>query len=210
MVVASHDAILGEELSTSLEFRSPSVDILAQRFLEPGKCQVLDLGAPAKSNVAFFFGGPCKFYLEDLNRFFIAPRERRESKGDEDDNVASAIAEALSYEHTARFDLVLAWDLFSYLDRATIEMLMARVARSCHTGTLLFLTVSTAATIPSAPARISMTHGGRLHYRSAVDGPGIPNPRFSTTALQSMLPDFRLLHSFLLKDEMQEFLFSYA
>jgi hypothetical protein len=210
VALASRNAILAEELPTSLEFRSPSVDILAQRFLEPGKCQVLDLGAPAKSNVAFFFGGPCKFYLEDLYRFFIAPREGRESNGDEDDDVTSAIAEALSYEDTARFDLVLAWDLFSYMERATIELLMARVASSCHAGTLLFLTVSTASTIPSAPARISMTHGGRLRYRSTADGPDISNPRFSATALESMMPGFRLLHSFLLRDEMQEFLFSYA
>ncbi len=125
MALASRNKILAEELPTSLEFRSPSVGILAQRILGPGKCQVLDLGAPAKSNVTFFFGGPCKLYLEDLYRFFIAPREGRENKGDEDDDIASAIAEALIYEDTARFDLVLAWDLFSYMERGTIELLTA-------------------------------------------------------------------------------------
>ena len=105
---------------------------------------------------------------------------------------------------------MLAWDLFSYMERAAIELLMARVAGSCRTGTLLFLTVSTGAMIPSAPARISMTHGGRLRYRRAVDGPSISNPHLSPTALESMMPGFRLLHSFLLGEEMQEFLFSYA
>ncbi len=210
MALASRDEILAEELPTSLDFRSPSAGILAQRILEPGKCQVLDLGAPAKSNVAFFFGGPCKFYLEDLYRFFIAPREGRKNTGDEDDDLAAAIADALSYEDTARFDLVLAWDLFSYMERAAIESLMARVASSCRAGTLLFLAVPTSAMIAGAPARISMTRRGRLRYRSTADGPSISNPRFSPTALESMMPGFRLLHSFLLGDEMQEFLFSYA
>jgi len=210
MALASRDESLAGEFPTSLEFRSPSVAILAQHFLEPGKCQVLDLGAPAESNVAFFFGGPCKFYLEDLYRFFIAPRKGRQSIDDEDDDISAAIAAALSYEDTARFDLVLAWDLFSYMDRAAIKLLMARVASSCRAGTLLFLTVSTGAMIPSAPARISMTDGGRLRYRSTADGPGISNPRFPATALENMMPGFQLLHSFLLGENMQEFLFGYA
>ncbi len=210
MALASRNQILGEEHPTNLEFNSPSVGILCQRFLGPGRCQVLDLGAPAKSNVAFFSGSPCTFYLEDLYRFFVAPWEGRKYNGAEDDDFASAIADALSYENTARFDLVLAWDLFSYMERAAIELLMARVAGSCRPGTLLFLTASTSAMIPSAPARISMTRRGRLRYHSAVDSPSISNPRFSPTALESMMPGFRLLHSFLLGEEMQEFLFSYA
>ena len=87
---------------------------------------------------------------------------------------------------------------------------MARIARSCRSGTLLFLTVSTGARISSAPARITMTNGGRLRYRSAIDLRSIANPLLSPTALESMMPGFRLLHSFLLGDEMQEFLFSYT
>ena len=210
MALAAPSEILERQRPTNLEFNSPSVGILSQRFPGPGRCQVLDLGAAAKSNVVFFSGSPCKFYLEDLYRFFIAPRVGRKSTGGEDDDIAAAIADALSYEDTARFDLVLAWDLFSYMDRAAIESLMAHVASSCRPGTLLFLTVSTNAMIASAPARISMTRRGRLRYRSTADAPSISNPRFSPTALERMMPGFRLLHSFLLGEEMQEFLFGFA
>ncbi len=204
------DEVIEEEHPTNLEFNSPSAGILSQRFVGPGKYQILDLGAPVQSNVAFFSDSFCRFYIEDLYRFFIAPQEGRKSKDDEGDDVASAIADALDYEETARFDLVLGWDLFSYMERATIKSLMARVAGSCRTGTLLFLTVSTGAMIPSAPARITITHDGRLCYRSAIDSHSIPNPHVSPTALERMMPGFQLLHSFLLGEEMQEFLFSYA
>ncbi len=210
MALASPSAILEDQRPTELEFNSPSVGILSKRFPGPGACQVLDLGAPANANIAFFSGSPCKFYLEDLYRFFIAPREGRKSAADEDDDIAAAIAASLSYENTARFDLVLAWDLFSYMERAAIELLMARIGRSCRAGTLLFLTVPTGAMIARAPARISMTRRGRLRYCSAADGPSTLNPRFPPTVLESMMPGFRLLHSFLLREEMQEFLFSYA
>ncbi len=210
MALAASNEVLEEEHPTDLEFNSPSVGILCQRFPGPGKCQVLDLGAPACSTVAFFSDSACKFYLEDLYRFFIAPRKDGNRDGDEDDDVASAIADALSYEDRARFDLVLGWDLFSYMERGAIESLMARLARSCRAGTLLFLTIPTGTMISSMPARISMTRRGRLRYRGTIDCQNIPNPRLSPTALESMMPGFHLLHSFLLGDEMQEFLFSYA
>ncbi len=84
MTLASSNAVLEEEHPTDLAFNSPSIGILSQRFPRPGKCQVLDLGAPASSTVAFFSESACKFYLEDLYRFFIAPRKDREDDGDED------------------------------------------------------------------------------------------------------------------------------
>ena len=210
MALSAGNEVLEEQQPTDLEFNSPSVGILSQRFPGPGKCQVLDLGAPVSSTVAFFSDRGCKFYLEDLYRFFIAPRNDREDNGDEDDDIATAIAAALSYDDTARFDLILGWDLFNYMERSAITLLMARIARSCRSGTLLYLTISTGAMISSAPARITMIDGGWLHYRSTIDERSIANPRLSPTALESMMPGFRLLHSFLLGDEMQEFLFSYA
>ncbi len=210
MALSASNEVLEEQHPTGLEFNSPSVGILSQSFPGPGKCQVLDLGAPASSTVAFFSGRACKFYLEDLYRFFIAPHIDREDSDDKDDGVAAAIAAALSYDDTARFDLILGWDLFNYMERGAIELLMARIARSCRSGTLLFLTASTGAMISSTPARITMTNSGRLRYRSTVDEGSIANPRLSPTALESMMPGFRLLHSFLLGDEMQEFLFCYT
>ena len=210
MALASSNAVLEKEHPTDLAFNSPSVGILSQHFPRPGKCQVLDLGAPASSTVAFFSDSACKFYLEDLYRFFIAPRKDGNFDADGDDELASAIADALSYEDRARFDLVLGWDLFSYMERGAIESLMARVARSCRAGTLLFLTAPTGTMMSSIPARISMTRPERLRYRSAIDSRNIPNPRLSPTAMESMMPGFRLLHSFLLGDEIQEFLFSYS
>jgi hypothetical protein len=201
-------SIRAEEHATNLDFNSPSVSILSERFLGPGKTRVLDLGAPTNSTIAFFSASPCTYYVEDLNRFFIEPRKQEEHGGGED--VAAAIADALGYENSVRFDLVLGWDLFSYMDRAAIKILMSRIAQSCRAGTLLFLTASTSAMIPGEPARIAMGRPGSLGYRSTFGIQSMSNPRYSPGALESMMPGFRLLHSFLLGDEMQEFLFNYT
>lgn len=210
MALATSNEILEDKRPTILEFNSPSVGIISQRFPGPGKRQVLDLGAPAKSTVAFFSSGPCTYYVEDLNRFFIAPRIGGKPDDDDDDDVAAAITNALSFVGTARFDLVLGWDLFSYMERDAIKILMARIARSCRSGTLLYLVAFTGTMIPSVPAQVTMDERGHLLYRSAIGGQSISNPRYSPTALEGMMPGFRLLHSFLLGDQMQEFLFTYA
>ena len=105
MALASHDEILEEKRPTNLDFNSPSVGILSQRCLGPGKFRVLDLGAPTKSTLTFFSSNPCRYYVEDLYRYFIEPRARGDYDADEDDDVAGAIADALGYEDSARFDL---------------------------------------------------------------------------------------------------------
>jgi len=210
MALATSSEVLAEERPTCLQFNSPSVGILTQRFMGLGKYQVLDLGAPTKDNVTFFSGNSCKFYVEDLNRFYIAPRDAKESLRKKDDDSGPGIADILGHDDRARFDLILGWDLFSYLDRPAIESLMARISGCCRAGTLLFLTIPTVAMIPSQPARITMTRRGRVHYDPHLVNGTISNPRFSPIALESMMPGFRLLHSFLLGGEMQEFLFSYT
>ena len=209
MALATGTPVLEDERPRERDFNSPSAGILGQRFNGRDKYQVLDLGAPARDNVAFFSGASCRVFVEDLNRFFIEPLgtvKAVRGKNDEAPNVT----EILCYDQGVRFDLILGWDLFSYLDRSVIESLMGQVSRSCRTGTLLFLTSPTTAMIPSAPARITMTRRGRIHYDSAMANGTITNPRFSPTALEGMMPGFRLLHSFLLGGEMQEFLFSYT
>ncbi len=205
MALAPGNEVVEELYPANLDFNSPSIGILGKRFPGPGKCQVLDLGAPAESNVEFFSGGSCRIYIEDLYRSVIAP-------GSAHGNAVApaAIAGALSFENAARFDLILAWDLLSYMDPETIELLMARIARSCRAGALLFLSVSTRQMIPSVPAHFSMSRRGRLSYRVATPIHTISNPRYSPTALEGMMPGFRLLHSFLLGESMQEFLFSFA
>lgn len=209
MALATGSQVLQDEHPADRDYNSPSVGILSKRLQGPGRCQVLDLGVPTKANVAFFSGTPCRIYVEDLNRFFIAPRDARKATRDKGEN-APVITDALTHDSDSRFDLILAWDLFHYLEREAIEALMARIGRCCRAGTLLFLTSPTAAMIPSAPARITMTRRGRINYDPSGSRGTISNPRYPPTALESMMPGFRLLHSFLLGGEMQEFLFSYT
>jgi len=211
MALASPGVVREEEVPADVEINSPSVGILSKRFPGPGKSQVLDLGAPLEANVEFFSTGACRIHIEDLYRFFIVPENGAAHVGeDEDDPLAARLIRALSFDDNARFDLVLAWDLFSYMEPRSIELLMSRVARSCRAGALLFLANSTSTKIPKVPARIAMSRLGRTRYQNFLSQGTVSNPRYSPIALEGMMPGFRLLHSFLLGENMQEYLFSFA
>lgn len=216
MALAHRHEATDPPFPSALEFSSPSVEILHKRLLEPGKHQVLDLGAPTAANVAFLNQVPCRLYLEDFYRFLLMDRQARRAAQDADEapeSIGAELERSLAYPRNVRFDLVFGWDLFCYLEKPTFEALMTRIARSCRSSCLLYMVGSTLARIPAAPARITIEAGGRVRYRSldaAAGGASTSNPRYSPLALERMMPGFRLLHSFLLDEGIQEYLFSFS
>lgn len=193
--------------SNTRTFRSPGLELVAERLRATERPLVLDLGAPRRANVAFLADAGTKVWIEDLPHFLIGHTPPSEPDGGDGD--WNRFVEAgLAFDRAARFDIVLAWDLLSYLEGPAIRALMRTVATSCAPGTLLFITISTADSLAEQPARIHVSPEGMLVYEPA--GPGTrPNPAHTPLALERMMPGFRLLHSFLLGDGMQDYLFSF-
>lgn len=211
MALANLQAVTDSPFAGALEFKSPSVAILQKHLLGAGKHQVLDLGAPTAANVAFLNQAPCRLYLEDFYRFLMMDRRgRRTLEGEEPESAAAELERSLAYPRNVRFDLVFGWDVFCYLERSTFEALMGRVARSCRSSCLLYLVGATPARIPAIPARITIEAGGRVRYLPLGNGKSRGNPRYTPLALERMMPGFRLLHSFLLDEGIQEYLFSFG
>lgn len=107
----------------------------------------------------------------------------------------------------AGFDAVLAWDLLGYLDAQSIGRLFAQLPPAPGRGTLLHLLLYTGATMPAQPGRFDILGARRLRRATPAAGV-IANPRHSPHTLGRMLPQFRLLHSFLSRSGVQEFLFA--
>lgn len=192
--------------SSAFDFRSPSLEIICDQFAEDRKHSILDLGAPNGRNIEFFSRVPCRLYVEDLFKSLICipPPENDEEQNFNDKRISSALSHPLN----TRFDVIFGWDLFNYMHGDLIHALMKRLSGSAHSGTLLFIMISTTPTIPNSPARITVTPEGRVCYEPSVDGERA-NPRYTPLALERMMPGFRLLHSFLLGTAMQDYLFSF-
>ncbi len=127
-----------------------------------------------------------------------APEEERDVEG--------AVERAIGFEEHVRFDAIFAWDLFDYLDAATSRAIMRRVGGYCVSGTLLYLTTSTGETIPDRPGRFKIVDDStfRVERAGTETRNGI---RHSPRGLERLMPGFRLLHSFLLGDQLQDYLF---
>ena len=199
------------EEHSALAFRSPGLRLLAEKLSSPGKHDVLDLGAPRDANVQYFREFKCRLRLEDV---YQELRNFPPSGALEDDAQALAmrreevIARALTCDPGAKFDVVMGWDLFNYLSPDAIGGLMDRVARHCRPGTLFFLIMSTHSSIVAEPAHVAARPDGVIAYEPLTEC-RVSCPAYLPLSLEKMMPGFHLLHSFLLGERMQDYLFSY-
>ena len=189
-------------------FRSPGLELLMNKLETEGHPEILDLGPPVEANIDFFADVRCRLHIEDLYRHLIARPVTVGAEENPERRLIEAVEAALAHDSSVRFDVILGWDLFNYMSPELIRVLMRRIGDCCRPGTLLFLMISNLEAIPGEPARITLRPGGSLAYTPSSNAL-VPNPRYTPLALERMMSRFGLLHSFLLGEGMQDYLFSY-
>ena len=193
-----------------VEFRSPGLKLLSDRLAGPGKHEILDLGSAWGANFEFLNDYSCRVHVAD-----VYP-ELRNFPPDDPEADPQQLAQSrrrivdrlLCCEPEVKLDLILAWDLFSYLSPAATTGLMSAVKSRCQSGTLLYLLVSTHSVMPASPGKIVFAGGQRICVEPAT-ARTVECPAYSPISLERMMPGFTMLHSFLLAERMQDYLFSY-
>jgi hypothetical protein len=157
---------------------------------------ILDLGSAVGTNVEFLSQLGCKLHIGDLYA-------SRTSATDEELGVE--FFEQL-FPPDTRFDVVLAWDLFNYLQRKELARLGTLLRRHCRPGAQVFALMSIQKLIPAQPYRFRMQDENHLVYerRTSLERPG---PRYAPSEIASALKGFRVDRSFLLRHGIQEYLF---
>jgi hypothetical protein len=183
--------------------KSLALNVLFHQFREGQKYNILDLGPASNQNIEFFSQFSCKLYIEDLYETlssfdFFSPED-----GFTYDAVLSYL---LPYPKTVRFDLILAWDLFNYLERDVLRNLIQHLSKFSHTGTLLLGLISTRKHIPETPYQFKILDPESMIYR-ASSSVMKPCPRYEGRDLGHLLPEFRVCNSFLLRNGFKEYLF---
>lgn len=162
------------------------------------RIHVLDLGPAIGANVSFWTERfLCTVEVADLYPSLAGSR---------DEDPAAAVAAALPRDEATRpADVVLAWDLFNYLDRQRLRALGERLAARTRPGALLFAMLWTGKEIPREPGRFVIQEGARLVYGVEAERTR-PGPRYRPAEIAAMTPGFSADRNFLLRHGVQEYL----
>ncbi len=217
--------------------RSLGLAALLASFAGHERLHVLDLGPAVGGNVEFLSRYGCKLYIQDLYPALVtlqprsaqpganenaAPwdravvrearetweaRDERERQQTEGGSRSGALGALVSYPDDTRFDAVLVWDLFNYLDRREVAELARQLARYCRPGALVFGLISILKQIPADPMRFRIVDADHLSYEART--PALrPCPRYAPAELNELLRGFQLDRSFLMRHGVQEYLFA--
>ena len=186
------------------EFKSLGLELIRNALKDDRKYQILDLGSAQGPNIDFFSQVSCRIHVEDLYDSWSRLPPRAE---DQEPFSAAELDTLLSHDRSARFDVILGWDLYDYFDPRFICLLTSHLKRYCRRRALLFMLTSTRQQIPATPARLVITGEDSLHYAPRTTEP-MNNPNYTPRAFERMMKGFRLLHSFMLKNGMQEYVFT--
>lgn len=187
------------------EHRSPALGALVASLHPDRRCQVLDLGRPVGPNIEWLSARNCRVFVVDLHRSLLA--ETIEARKPE--NAARLFDKLLPLAKDDRFDAVLAWDQFNYLRPDQISSLMARLSPACRRGTLLLAFVATHREIPAVPMRYRILGPQMLAWQGAAARTR-SSPCYHGPDLARLMPDFKVKSSFLLRNGIQEYLFSFG
>ena len=166
--------------------------------------RVLDLGPALGSSVEFLAGYSVQLFIADLYRSV------RSSTGQLPPDAARlrrSLEDQLPVPTEGPFDVVLAWDLFNYFAADQLEALGHHLGALCRPGGQLFALIATRGPICDRPMNFEIIDRDVLRYGDTA-ATERPHPGYHETALERLLDAFVVQTTFLLRNGMQEYIFT--
>ena len=183
-----------------LTHHSPGLEFVLGEASNREPCRVLDLGPSVSDNLAVMAAFASRVQIIDASGAWLldGATALTEPDGRVDD------LRALCPEFAASFNLILTWDVFSYLAPGRAEALMEVIARLSRADALLHAIVHCADTMPAVPARYRIVDGKYLAYEPIT--PEVRGtPDLPPAEVEKLLTGFRVEHSFVLRHGVREY-----
>ncbi len=169
-----------------LRHRSPALTAIYNEIKNSDRNRVLDLGAMNAGCFDLFSNLSCKIQVEDITTRL---REHITSKNSPE-NFDCGLDKSLgNYDNIEKFDVILAWDLFNYLDLKQIEQLFDELQEFCKPNTLLYMLRYVEKTIPVLPREIRVKDQYILEFLDQ-DLTERQVPHYGTLQLLKSLPGY--------------------
>jgi len=183
---------------------SPALESLVERLERSAPPSILDLGPAVGSNVEFLSRFSGRLSIADLHGSLAADEGLAVRFHEQPVGVLADLLPPVGPDDPGH-DVVLAWDVFNYLNREQMDALGAHLARLTRPGAHLLALVATALEIPAEPVVFKIED--RNHLRYIVSGPRPrKSPRWAPSELGRSLAGFSVDRSYLLRHGVQEYL----
>ncbi|MDH5692370.1 MAG: methyltransferase domain-containing protein [Gammaproteobacteria bacterium] len=177
-----------------------ALNVLFSQLNTDRKYTILDMGPASGANINFFSHYHCKIFIEDFYRVRVENTSKK-------DNPSSASL-LQDYGDGTKFDIILFWDLFDYVEPDDLKDLIRHLSKYCTKGSMLFFVTSGMEFIPNQPASFKIIDKNNLVYENHA-----PTTRKSHGYRQSvyrqLLPGFSLYRGFRMSSGMEENLFKF-
>ena len=169
-----------------------------QRFTNPF---ILDLGPAVGRNVDFLTKAipGCRLHVEDYLAKCVLAEES------EDIDLSEVRPTISTRKH--RYDGVLCWDTFDYLNHNDAQNLVSDLESSLRPGGVLMLLHGTVEPQELRLFHYEIVDEGHLCYRSVRRNKNHSQRMLPNRAVENLFPSFAISQSILLKNEMREVLF---
>ncbi|HEY7773231.1 MAG TPA: hypothetical protein VIC26_08610 [Marinagarivorans sp.] len=138
-------------------YRYPGISFISQALTTNKSRRVLDLGSASAASFNFFMRKSCTVRFENVS-LFVADQIADTPEGGDPAELRKHLEDYLGgFRSHEKFDVVLAWDLFNFLDLETISWLMTKLGKYCHDKSLLH-SVRYISKSPSVPVQFQIVN----------------------------------------------------
>ncbi len=131
--------------------RSPGLTAIFNELKKSKHNRVLDLGPMSAANFSFFSQLSCKIHFENLDEFIVEHGSLSASN-----QIYHLERYLLEHKEEEKFDVILSWDLFNYLELEAIEALLNKLKKYCKPNTLLHMIKYMKSEIPAIPRKFNI------------------------------------------------------
>ena len=167
---------------------------------------ILDLGPARAANLELLSQFRCRLFIEDAHELIPA------LTGDPvSDKIVlqNWLAQWTAGTDNELIDVMLAWDIFNYLDASLCSTFLEHVMPLLKPGAHLYLLVYSQKEMPAQPMQFKIVSTDKMVCQP-LTGATRPSPRFNQTDLKKHLRGFSVVKSVLLRNGMQEYLLKRA
>ena len=182
-----------------MEYGSPALAAIAAHLSPDSGCRVLDLGAAVAANIDFYGGFAHHVRVVDAVQELASHVEEEGEEGG-----FETLIDKIWRGVVGEFDVVMAWDLVSHIDRDMARSVVSRLREVCRRGAKVYMLTYEGAVMPSTPQVFEIRSADRLLYRPASSGM-VPAGKLPPADVERLLVGFQVESSFLLRHGVREY-----